>query len=307
MEDLAGAAPPKGRAKACTACRQVKLKCDAREVYPNPCSRCKAHELDCRMDPSFKRVPARRQLEEVSERLINLQRSLGLDEDSTLPPVASNVPIPPRFDRLTSATNQDRVQEESTDQHKTKAAEILEPGIRFLDLQEEPQHGQWTIGDVTVSYRDTLILFKHFDAVLSRHVPFLEPCHSLYSMHKTNHLLFWTIVLISCRLYNHYDELYQRLLPHHRVLISTRVFGARPTLDVIHALLLICTWPYPVNTQHDDNTWLFCGVSITLAMSMGLHKPDHGHEYTRNETDRLDGSPSCRKMTWLACFQTSTR
>ena len=27
-------APPKGRAKACTACRQVKLKCDAREVYP---------------------------------------------------------------------------------------------------------------------------------------------------------------------------------------------------------------------------------------------------------------------------------
>jgi Fungal Zn(2)-Cys(6) binuclear cluster domain len=301
------AAPPKGRAKACTACRQVKLKCDAKELYPNPCTRCKTQSLDCRMDPSFKRVPARRQLEEVSERLINLQRSLGLNEDSSLPSAAASVPNPPRFDRLSDQPEREPLRRSSTGQESSESFVQLETDLKFLDLDDEPREGQWTLGDVTLSYQEVLPLFEHFDSALSRHVPFLEPCNSLHRLYNSNDLLFWTIALTACRLYNQYDDLYRRLSPHHRTLMAIRTFGSRVTLETIHSLLLLCTWPYPVNSQHDDITWVLCGVAINLGMVIGLHKPNHGHEYVVNEDTPVAGSPFSRKMTWLACFQISTR
>lgn len=39
---------------SCTFCRQHKIKCNASENYPNPCSRCSKMELKCEIDPQFK-------------------------------------------------------------------------------------------------------------------------------------------------------------------------------------------------------------------------------------------------------------
>lgn len=54
---------PVGRAKSCVTCRQYKLRCDARQMAPNPCSRCVSKNLKCRFDPHFKRISTRRYAE----------------------------------------------------------------------------------------------------------------------------------------------------------------------------------------------------------------------------------------------------
>lgn len=38
----------------CTFCRQHKIKCNASENYPNPCTRCSKMGLKCEIDPQFK-------------------------------------------------------------------------------------------------------------------------------------------------------------------------------------------------------------------------------------------------------------
>lgn len=39
---------------SCTFCRQHKIKCNASENYPNPCTRCSKMALKCEIDPQFK-------------------------------------------------------------------------------------------------------------------------------------------------------------------------------------------------------------------------------------------------------------
>ena len=39
---------------SCTHCRQHKIKCDAVQNFPSPCSRCLKYDLHCEVDPQFK-------------------------------------------------------------------------------------------------------------------------------------------------------------------------------------------------------------------------------------------------------------
>jgi hypothetical protein len=40
--------------RSCTHCRQQKIKCDASNTYPGPCTRCRKMDRECRVDPYFK-------------------------------------------------------------------------------------------------------------------------------------------------------------------------------------------------------------------------------------------------------------
>ena len=70
---------PTNRIKACTCCRQVKVRyssacllsnaerapllqtrCDSAETFPAPCTRCHQKGLDCRFEANFKRTPTRK-------------------------------------------------------------------------------------------------------------------------------------------------------------------------------------------------------------------------------------------------------
>ena len=48
-----------GKPKSCTACRQAKTACDARNTTPTPCSRCSSKDIECRFDRTFRRIPTR--------------------------------------------------------------------------------------------------------------------------------------------------------------------------------------------------------------------------------------------------------
>jgi hypothetical protein len=46
--------PPMSRSsKACTECRQVKLRCDSQPKFPDPCTRCQSRALKCNFEASF--------------------------------------------------------------------------------------------------------------------------------------------------------------------------------------------------------------------------------------------------------------
>lgn len=88
----------------------------------------------------------------------------------------------------------------------------------------------------------------------------------------------------------------------------------------LHALLLICTWPYPSPRQtpeeisskilrNRDPSWILLGAATNMAMMMGLHKPGHQEEfgYDSRDPERGDSGDSyIRNVTWLYTFQITT-
>ena len=187
---------PNGRSKACTSCGQAKLKCNARELFPTPCSRCKIQILECKMDSTFKGMPARRQLEEVSTRLNDLQRSLGFDQPATLPEPAWNI-------KETSA-------DPSTDgvhwrpgPNQSLGTAFVRQSSNSLSLAEERtscrswstpdnqrEDGSWPIDDMILHSDTILALFEHFDKNLYPHLTILEPCTSSYTLYQSSSTLF---------------------------------------------------------------------------------------------------------------------
>lgn len=63
------------RKLACTGCRQQKLKCDARERQPLPCSRCDAKGLLCELKPEFKRTEKRARIAVIEKQFEELKKS----------------------------------------------------------------------------------------------------------------------------------------------------------------------------------------------------------------------------------------
>lgn len=55
---------------ACVACRQAKVRCD---LVVAPCSRCTKMQLDCSVDPGFKRTNKRDKFNELEDNVQRLQ------------------------------------------------------------------------------------------------------------------------------------------------------------------------------------------------------------------------------------------
>jgi len=304
---------PKGRAKACTACRQVKLKCNSREVYPAPCSRCVKHRMECKMDSAFKRVPARRQLEDVSSRLSHLQRSLGLGQDDPLPGAPNTVYRTNSSLFLGDPEQLQEVQQRAESSRPSlydpsPSSDEAGSASKWLHLEAPHDDGSWVIENVSLDTDTVLALFQHFDQHHWHHVQFLEACTSLRELYLSSPFLFWTIISTASRKTGNgpHTDVHDMLQPHVLAMLSARVMDPKLSIKALHAMLILCTWPFPVISQTHDSTWVLCGVVMNYAMLMGLHKPGHAGEYGR-PLAVVEGDSYTKKMTWLAIFQISTR
>lgn len=135
---------------------------------------------------------------------------------------------------------------------------------------------------------------------------------SLTGLLEQSPLLFWTIVLVACQMHDSYSNLYEQIYTIHHEYLSHIVHSAVKSVEVIHALLLLCLWPVP-NTRHlDDPAWSYIGIAINAAMQLQCHKPwQHdstiSHWRTMLTGSVRDSSIPTLSMTWLSCFDISTR
>ncbi|MCJ1247809.1 hypothetical protein MMC30_005024 [Trapelia coarctata] len=264
------------------------------------------------MDSTFKRVPARRQLEDVSTRLSHLQRSLGLGQDHALSAATGTVYKTHAGLFLGDPEKLQEVQqraESSRPRHYDPSPSSDEDvsGANWLHLGTPQEDGTWVIENVSLNTDTVLALFHHFDQYHWQHVQFMEPCTSIRDLYASAPFLFWTIILIASRKSGNgiHTDIHGVLQPHVQAMLASRVMDLKPSIKALHAMLILCIWPFPVVSQAYDSTWVLCGVAMNTAMMMGLHKPGHAEEYGR-PLAAVKGDPYTRKMTWLAIFQIST-
>ncbi|KAI1445472.1 fungal-specific transcription factor domain-containing protein [Annulohypoxylon stygium] len=274
--------------KTCTECKQSKLRCDSKDMFPNPCSRCQTRKLTCTVDPSFRRTPARKRLEAMSRELRELR-------DQKLSSSRAGSTTSPDPDST-------RSQDSSCNTSQPSAAILLED-FELLGLET------FDLGGVTIDKQSVVEMFKIFTTTFHPHIPILGPI-SLKNIHQSHHFLFWTIVIVvALRAPLPTNEnLFDRLYEPYMAMLRSEILLAPTPLSKIQALLFLCMWPMPVPHQRDDPSWLYCGIAVNAALYMSLHRssPRSGIFPSFYSVGVLSGNPRERINTWLGCFYVST-
>ncbi|EPE33571.1 Zn2/Cys6 DNA-binding protein [Glarea lozoyensis ATCC 20868] len=288
--------------KACTACRQVKLRCDSMQTFPAACSRCKQNGINCQTDPTFKRVRTRHRLEEFTSQLNAIQKTLGILPSTSSPSAGtpSNQSLSPPDETTNRPNVSFSISNDLLETVYTNPQEKL--FFRCLSNIDFPPVAP-VIGNVSIDNSQVKMLFKQFGEHHYRHCPVLNVELSIDELYQSSSFLFWTIVVIASQCHESHNELHTSLLRPYRQLLGEILVGPLLSIEPIQGLILLCKWPLPVAKQKEDPSWNYSGLLINAAIQLGLHKTSCGVD-----------NPMClvkearrRTKTWVAILQVSSR
>ncbi|KAI0403615.1 hypothetical protein F4802DRAFT_608015 [Xylaria palmicola] len=160
------------------------------------------------------------------------------------------------------------------------------------------------IGSVIIAADTAIEAFKIFASLFHPNFPLLVSIN-ISAIHHSSPLLFWTIVIIvaSRTTVPSSENLFNRIAAPFEDMLRTQILQAPLPLQRIQALVLLCMWPLPVNSQLKDPSWLYSGIAVNSALSLGLHWS--GSLPPSRRTSVFQGTPLERVLTWLGCFYVS--
>ncbi|EXJ94343.1 hypothetical protein A1O1_02737 [Capronia coronata CBS 617.96] len=288
--------------RACTECRQVKLRCDSTVKFPAPCSRCQATGRACTFDPSFKRTPTRGKLERITKELDELQRVLKKSSQS------QSIAAPSTTDSDGNQAASARTGGEHAllehDSHQASSVDDDAVAEHFFGLQDPTVLSScpsFQLGPVQVSAASVQRLFTLFSRHHYRHLPILDTRKTYVELYSRIPFLFWTIIVVTCRYHPIDAHLHDSLVQPYHQFLGKVLCKAPLSLHAIQALLLLCLWPFPVMTQLYDPSLGYSAMAVSAAKDLRLYKSSLSpHSNAASEEEQI------RMKTWLACFQVNT-
>ncbi|KAH0531286.1 hypothetical protein TsFJ059_000140 [Trichoderma semiorbis] len=264
---------------ACTTCRQVKLRCDAQQRFPAPCTRCEKQVKTCVFDPRFKRQVVRGTLQKVIEEKEELEKLIDSLKNGF---------------RASDASP-------SINSKNTKTPEDI--GIEVDDLQLAATPSSTTavyeLGGIHFGPLVINELLEHFYINYFYHVPFIISGKSADWIHQESELLFWTLLLISARNHPIHSQQFTRLKAALLKLLSEYLIRSIRNIYTVQSLLLLCAWPMPVMTQSDDPSWNYCNLAVSAVQQIGIRE-------SLPPVGEISPESLVYFKTWLGCFVMST-
>ncbi|CAI6333338.1 unnamed protein product [Periconia digitata] len=269
--------------KTCTECKQVKLKCDSKVKFPAPCTRCHTRNLQCAVDSTFRRTPARRRVEEMARELESLRQQRE-ETGSKASPSTNN--------------------ESGSATYGSPADTLDHPGVAVLN--ELGMMDEYRLDDFVVDKATVIHTFRIFSLLFYPHWPILHHRISISSMYSHSPLLFWTIIAIVASRATTPQEgvLFEPLVGPFLSYLGGVILKAPVPYPAIQALTYLIIWPFPAERQNRDSTWLYCGVATNAAMYLGLHQARPPPSLRSIGVPA--GTPKARAHTWLGCFVANT-
>jgi len=130
----------------------------------------------------------------------------------------------------------------------------------------------------------------------------MEPTISITEVYSSSSLLFWTIIAIVLvkEIRPEHASIFYQLKEPYMMQFNSEILKAPMPLQNIQALNYLITWPFPVERQPYDPSWLYSGIAVNAGLSIGLHnsKLVQPLRNANNTIERL----RTRASTWLGCF-----
>ncbi|KAF4626825.1 hypothetical protein G7Y89_g11331 [Cudoniella acicularis] len=270
--------------KACTSCRQVKVRHSIA-----------AHTLSRRLVPDARKtgfsaesIPTsngREQETEVTNQLNAIQQTINSPaEQSNL------INALPQLQSHSTSPAIESPSHGSCSNHSL----VFFPHSNVSDLPNPPAY----LGLLPLENSQLTILFDYFHAHYYRHCPILDTDIPVRELYYSFPILFWTIIIISSRWHPSLHNLYGCLIEPYRDLLAKTTIRPQKSVEFVQAIVLLCVWPLTVPRQSEDPSWNFCGLATNAGMRMALHR------LRANEHLGLSEKASwIRRKTWLALVQ----
>lgn len=288
------------KAKACTKCRQWKVRCDASDV-PGGCTRCRSLNLPCVFDASFKRLSKGKRLQQMSTEIQQLRQALHNS-------AASNASTSPQRSEDTTAidTADPRTWEAqlpgssdgtiSSPSHLLSSLPASSIGIPPVSSTVPYR----TLGGVCLTQSQVERYFKTYFGHHHRCLPFKVNSESPDDVYSRSPLLFWII----CAVTSSWKQQSQ-LAPLIKAMITDTIHGTSHSVDTVQALLIMCIWPFKTTRLSEDPSHFYSSIATQMSLQLGLHRPNQPYWPLRHGS--LSGPSTVvdeetRLTTWLACY-----
>ncbi|KAL3472652.1 hypothetical protein BJX99DRAFT_211759 [Aspergillus californicus] len=315
-----------GCRKACNECKQQKvsktrpehlyslpcqrfkatyglLRCDIVQTPADACSRCRRLQIDCKVEPSFRRISKRTRNAEMEREIADLRRRLASNnnksqaveavasdemsqcsEDAYCPPA----PVPASRTRTLST---------KLEPQAMATPLTMQSDGSILSQDEHP----WRLEEVSLSRHRVARLFDQFFKYYHPFLPLLNPQKPPEEYLRRCPFQAWAIICVASRRAPSEPGLLGALSgPFSRLLWST-ITSVPQDYRVVKALCLLCTWPLPTTSQRTDVTFMLCGLMMQISMQLGLHRPVQAEEFTTFQMEGQGEAVKDRLQTWVIC------
>ncbi|ABN65773.2 Suppressor of Essential Function, partial [Scheffersomyces stipitis CBS 6054] len=278
--------------RACTGCRQIKLKCDAIERFPKKCTRCQRLGHICEIDSGFKREPARAaRVFKPHDHKDFLNVMIGSSDDS-----------PARNFQEVNTGNVSLMTSKAHSNHPPISSNNRELFPALLTLRQN-------VIDPDIPYDKVRLMFETFFLNNWLHLPIskslLDP---IFLWEKNYKLLFYAICHAACPACCPEFEPFLEMKLRELLSTSDSTFMIDPfhSLSTIFGLLVICYWPLRTASLQSDDSLMYISRATNLAMKIGLHQLSYSREYCISADDSLRQQMEAASIAWAGCFISST-
>ncbi|KJZ77017.1 hypothetical protein HIM_03338 [Hirsutella minnesotensis 3608] len=291
------------------------VRCKASPTLGEPCQRCSKLEIKCVVDKAHKRITKRSKLELLEQELRSIKQAVNPKTDG---PPAWTPPSP-------RATAHSAISEQSPLAPATPrlrppppplpqvATPLPDPRASTPGPGAGPRHaktgptGSRTLGSLVVSGEDVDWYFSKYLQCYHPFIPVLRK-KDPDECYEANSTLFWTIVCIACRRYPRDGAIFPALVEHLNREVWVMMAVPALSLEAIHVLLLICTWPLPNIRFVTDPSSTFAAIALHAAKLLGCHvgRGSHSH-FAVGMRQHLQSSDEEASATWLACCMLAQR
>lgn len=145
--------------------------------------------------------------------------------------------------------------------------------------------------------------FKHYHPFFD----ILDPGICPDDYYAQSALLFWAIISIAARRYEHDATLFSSLSP----CVTKLMWSAIPMLPhnrfTVQAILLISMWPYPTNSMSTNPSFLLVSIAKTACLQLGIHRPEVIQDFLRVKTRLSPQEFGDAVKTWAGCYIAAQR
>ncbi|UKZ71423.1 uncharacterized protein TrAtP1_012378 [Trichoderma atroviride] len=283
---------------ACVNCRNSKVRCKSSTIPGQPCQRCAKLQISCVVDKSHKRVTKRSKLEQLEQELRSIQQVVNnkkANSESTWSPPSPLAPF-------------------SASSGQAPLSAILKPARTPLSIQlgpspRPPDKRQKKTGPTEARVLNAIIISgEDIDYYFSKYLQHFHPFLPILRKKEPDEcydaqpVLFWAVLYVTCRRYAKDTQLFSALVEHMTKNLWPMMSSAVLGVDEIHAILLVCAWPYPTIRFVTDPSSMLVNIAMNACMSLGLHTGRGSHpQFCVGSRHCYTSTDEEASSTWIAC------
>ena len=151
------------------------------------------------------------------------------------------------------------------------------------------------------------LTFRSYFTLYHPFLPILEPDWAPDYYYEKWPLLFWTIIAVGGRHYAPIPGLAVALSAPVSKLLWATLADVPQSYHIIKGLCVLCSWPFPTSSTSTDTTYMISGVTMQIALQIGLHRPTHAQDFSRFRVELREEELKDRVRTWAACNMVAQR